>query len=79
VKVRPGAAERLKELLTVPRFGDASRTPSTGAFRPIGDGALSYDVLGAQYTPKEIPREKRRLRGKKGTGKGGKRSSKKKD
>jgi len=74
----PGAPERLKELVSLPRVDDAlSKTFQPGAFWRIGGRPLAFDVLGAQYTPKKRPSQKPLSRAKKkGTGKGRDRSSK---
>jgi len=78
VEPSPGAPERLKELvLTAPIDDASSRAPTTSPFWQTAGRALAFDVLGAQRTAKEIPGEKRRSRGRKLTGKGRNRSSKK--
>jgi hypothetical protein len=73
LKPRPGAAERLEELVSQATLDKNSpgEPPAAANFWPLGASALRFDVIGAQ----KVPRNKRQKRGKKRPGKDRNRSS----
>ena len=53
LKPRPGAAQRLGELVSMPQVPERSgKTPWLRSLLP-GGASLEFDVVGAQHTPKK--------------------------
>ena len=61
VKPRPGAAERLGELVARVPIEDEP-LGEAGHFWPIPQSTMEFDVIGAQYTPKEGSKSKTQRR-----------------